>query len=67
METNAITILFAFLAIYYRLMWQIEINDNEKLQDQKAKLIKRVTRYRKFIRGRNPIITDLEIKRIENQ
>ena len=58
--------LLVFLAIYYRVLWQYEVTQNDQLQDQKAKLYRRVIRYRRFIRGRDPNVTDLQIQTIEN-
>ena len=58
--------LLVFLAIYYRVLWQYEVTQNDQLQDQKAKLYRRVIRYRRFIRGRDPNGTDLQIQTIEN-
>ena len=59
--------LFGFLAIYYRLMWHIEIQTNDKIQDQKARLIRRVRGYQKFIRKKTPDVYELSIRQIETE
>ena len=55
-----------FLAIMFLIYrTSIEYQDNAELQKQKGQLLRRVFRYRQFIRGRNPVVTDMEIKAIE--
>lgn len=53
--------LLAFLALYYRMLWQAEVWENEKIHDQKTKLIAQLVRLKKSSHH-NPYVTNLEIK-----
>ena len=64
----ALAILFLFLTLYYKVTLHLLIHENSKLTDQKAKLWRRVERYRRFIRDKSEddeVVTTMKIRKID--
>lgn len=58
---NLVVSLFVFLSLYYRLLWQAEIAENDKLQRQKAELIQQIIDLKQLPNGHH--VTKLDLTR----
>jgi len=61
---SPLTFLFAFLALYYKVNWQFETANVERMQEAKFKTFRDNQRYKRLLKSKKhrPEVIDLEIE-----
>ena len=65
---GVVLVLMVFLCLHYKVTLHLLIQENTQLHVQKAKLWRRVQRYKKFIRDKSDddeVVTTMKIKKID--
>ena len=60
-------VVASFVAIVLWVLLKINNYEFQSLQKSKLRDLKKLNRYRKFLRKSNPIISELKIKEFENK